>query len=40
MMLSEAKFQKHVYEKEKQHNIQLLEMFDPRPEEFKGTAIA
>ena len=40
MMMSEAKFQKHVYGKEKQHNIQPLEMFDPRPKEFKGTAIA
>ena len=34
MMMSEAKFQKRIYGKEKEHNIQLLEMFDPHPEEF------
>ena len=40
MMMSQAKFQKHVYGKEKQYTIQPLEMFDPRPTEFKGTATA
>ena len=38
--MSQAKFQKHVYGKEKQYAIQPLETFDPRPTEFKGTATA
>ena len=40
IMMSQAKFQKHVYGKEKQYTIQPLEMFDPRPTEFKDTATA
>ena len=40
MMMSQAKFEKHTYGKERQYNIQPLEMFDPRPIEFKGTATA
>ena len=38
MMMSQAKFEKHVYGKEKQYDIQSLEMFDPRPTEYRGTA--
>ena len=38
LMMSEAKFQKHVYGQERKHNISELESFDPRPDEYKGTA--
>ena len=38
MMMSEAKFQKHVYGREIKHNILELESFNPRPDEYKGTA--
>ena len=38
LMMSEAKFQKHVYGRERKHNISELESFDPRPDEYKGTA--
>ena len=48
MMMSGAKFGKHIYiyiyvstyRKERQYNIQPLEMFDPCPIEFKGTTTA
>ena len=40
MMMIQSKFQKHVYGREKDYTIQPLEMLDPRPTEFKGTATA
>ena len=38
MMISETKFQKHVYGREIKHNTSELESFDPRPDKHKGTA--
>jgi hypothetical protein len=38
MMISEAKFQKHTYGRQPKHQIVPLESFDPRPEEYRGTA--
>ena len=38
MMMSEAKFQKHTYGRTPKHQIVSLEQFDPRPEEYRGTA--
>ena len=38
LKMSEAKFEKHVYGKPKKRELQPLETFDPRPEEFQGTA--
>ena len=40
MMISEAKFQKHVYGKKTKHQQSLLESFDPRPVKYHGTACA
>ena len=40
MKISETQFEKHVYGKEKKKQPELLEEFDPRPPEFKGTATA
>ena len=40
MMMSQVKFEKHTYGNERQQNIQPMEMFDPRPMEFRGTATA
>ena len=39
-MMSEAKFQKHNYGKQAKHQVLPLESFDPRPEEYRGTASA
>ena len=39
-MMSQAKFEKHVYGKKRQYDVQPLEMFDPHPTEFKSTATA
>ena len=38
MMMSKAKFQKHLYKRKIKHNISELESFDPCPDECKGTA--
>ena len=38
MMMSEAKFQKHTSGRTPKHQIVSLEQFDPRPEEYRGTA--
>lgn len=38
MMMSEAKFQKHIYGRTPKHQMMSLEEFDPRPEEYRGTA--
>ena len=35
-MMSQVKFEKHVYGKERQYDVQALEMFDP----YRGTATA
>ena len=40
LMMSQVKFEKHVYGKERQYDVQALEMFDPRPTEYRGTATA
>ena len=40
LMMSEAKFQKHNYGKQAKHQVLPLESFDPRPEEYRGTASA
>lgn len=40
MKISQTQFEKHVYGKEKKRQTELLEEFDPRPPEFKGTAAA
>ena len=39
-MMSQVKFEKHVYGKKRQYDIQSLEMFDPRPTEYRGTVTA
>lgn len=38
MKISEAKFQKHTYGRTPKHEVMSLEEFDPRPEEYHGTA--
>ena len=38
MRMSEATFTKHTYDKTKKRKLKLLEDFDPRPLEFRGTA--
>ena len=40
LMMSQVKFEKHVYGKKRQYDIQSLETFDPRPAEYRGTATA
>ena len=36
--VSDAEFQKHVYGHEKKNQLAPIREFDPRPEEYKGTA--
>ena len=36
--ISEARFEKHVYGKERKRSLQPIEDFDPRPVEYRGTA--
>ena len=38
LMMSQVKFEKDVYGKKRQYDIQSLEMFDPCPTEYRGTA--
>ena len=40
LMMSQVKFEKHVYGKERQYDVQALEMFDLRPTKYRGTATA
>ena len=40
MLMSDVKFQKHVYGRQPKHHMSPLESFDPRPEKFRGTANA
>ena len=37
--LTEATFKKHDYAKQTKHKIKLLEDFDPRPPEYRGSAM-
>ena len=38
MTMSDASFQKHTYDRQPKHQMLPLESFDPRPEEYQGTA--
>ena len=38
MTMSDASFQKHTYGRQPKHQMLPLESFDPRPEEYQGTA--
>ena len=38
MVMSEVKFQKHMYGRQPKHQISPLEPFDPCPEKFRATA--
>ena len=40
LMMSEAKFEKHIYARDFKHLSTELESFDPRPADLKGTATA